>query len=241
MKNSKDYSKRIQKLHRTLARKNAKVETTGEENVTDTIVYAIVSSELNEKPATAAFKRLVDHFVDWNDLRVSRSEEILDILHKDTRATREIASTLVKVLNGIFDQYHTVSLESLKKTGKRPARQALEKIDGISRFAVDYCMLTSLKGHAVPLTKKMIEYLKANNLVDSDADEQQIGGFLAKQIPARNGYEFYTLLRHESEEGGGAKTKKKAKKKTKKKVKTAAKTKKKVKKKTKKSTRRKKA
>ncbi len=114
-------------------------------------------------------------------------------------------------------------------------------------------MLTSLKGHAVPLTEKMIEYLKGNELVDPGADEQQIGGFLAKQIPAKNGYEFYALLRHESEVNAvkkAKKAKKKAKKKVKKKTRTATKkkkttTRKKVKKKTvkkkKKTTRRKKA
>ena len=80
------------------------------------------------------------------------------------------------------------------------------------------------------------------------ADEKQIGGFLAKQIPAKNGYEFYALLRHESETSAGPK-RKKAKKKVKKKAKTATKkkkttTRKKVKKKTvkkRKTTRRKKA
>jgi len=73
----------------------------------------------------------------------------------------------------------------------------------------------------------MIEYLKGNELVDQDADEQQIGGFLAKQIPAKNGYEFYTLLRHESEKRTAKKTKK-VKKKTKKKTKKATKTRKKT-------------
>ena len=106
-----------------------------------------------------------------------------------------------------------------------PARQVLEKIDGTSNFIVDYCMLTSLRGHAIPLTENMIKYLKANGLVDSDADEQQISGFLSKQISAKNGYEFYTLLRNESErQKSGAKTK------TSTKVRKTAKTKKKAKK-----------
>ncbi|MHC4299352.1 MAG: hypothetical protein ACYS7Y_18910 [Planctomycetota bacterium] len=191
MKNSKAYSKKIQALYRTLGRKHPKVQEAGDGEVTDAIIYAIVSSEL--------VKKLADLFVDWNDLRVSRVEEIVDVLHKDTRATRSVAANLLQVLNGIFNQYHKVSLETLKKTGKRPARQALEKIDGISRFVVDYCMLMSLHGHAIPLTEKMLEYLRNNDLVDADADEQQVGGFLAKQIPAKNGYEFYALLRHESE------------------------------------------
>ncbi len=60
-------------------------------------------------------------------------------------------------------------------------------------------MLTSLQGHAIPLTKKMIEYLRSNELVHPDADEQQIEGFLAKQISAENAYEFYALLRRQSE------------------------------------------
>jgi hypothetical protein len=60
-------------------------------------------------------------------------------------------------------------------------------------------MLTSLQGHAIPLTEDMIEYLKSRELVHPEADEQQIGGFLAKQISAKKGYEFYSLLRSESE------------------------------------------
>lgn len=227
MKNSKDYAKKIQKLYRALVRKNPKTQKVDDLNVTDSIIYAIVSSEMSEKSATAATKRLAEHFVDWNDLRVARTDEIIEILQKDTHATKNIASTLLEVLNDIFNQYHKVDLEALKKEGKRPARHALEKIEGISRFVVDYCMLTSLKGHAVPLTNNMIEYLKSNELVEPDADEQQIGGFLAKQIPAKNGYEFYALLRHESEISANKKTKK-VKTKTKKKTKTAKKTKKKT-------------
>jgi endonuclease III len=253
MKNSKDYARKTQKLYRALARKHGKTRRGGDQEVTDAIVYAVVSSETNEKAAGTAAKRLADHFVDWNDLRVARTEEIVEVLQKDTRATRSIASTLTEVLNSVFNQHHAVSLEALKKAGKRPARQALEKIEGISRFVVDYCMLTSLKGHAIPLTGKMIEYLRGHELVDPGADEQQIGGFLAKQIPAKNGYEFYALLRHESETSAKPK-RKKATKKVKKKTRTATKKKKttttkKVKKKTvkkktvkkKKTTRRKKA
>ncbi len=68
-------------------------------------------------------------------------------------------------------------------------------------------MLTSLHGHAIPLTKKMIEYLRSNQLVHPDADEQQIEGFLARQISAENAYEFYALLRRcsESQRGRGRK------------------------------------
>ena len=239
MKNSKDYSKKIQKLYRSLSRKYPKVQKVSHEKVIDAIIYAVISAEMSERMTDSVIKKLAGYFVDLNDLRVSRSEEIVEVLGKDNHVTMNIASTITMILNGIFNEYHKVSLEALKKIGKRPAKQALEKLDGTSRFVVDYCLLTALGGHAIPLTDKMIKYLRTSEFVNPDADEQQIGGFLAKQISAKKGYEFYTLLRHESE---SAKAKKKTKaKKTRKKTsgtKTKSKTKTKAKKKT---TRRKKA
>ena len=199
MKNSKEYSKNIQNLYRTLKHKHSKIQEVNYEVVTDAVVYSIISENMSEKAAESAIKRFTEYFVDLNDLRVSRVEEIVEVLGENTPVTREVASRIIRVLQAIFNDYHKVSLEPLKKLGKRPARQVLEKIDGTSNFIVDYCMLTSLRGHAIPLTEHMIKYLKANDLVDNDADEQQISGFLAKQISAKNGYEFYVLLRHESE------------------------------------------
>ena len=208
MKNSKEYSKKIQTLYRTLSHKHPKEPQALYDEIVHSIVYAIISAELSEKATKLAMTRFADHFIDWNDLRVSRVEEIVEVLGKDTPATKEIASTITKVLRAIFDEYHKVNLETLKKIGKRPARQALEKIDGLSRFAVDYCMLVSLRGHAIPLTHKMLEYLRNNELVDPDADEQQIAGFLTKQIPAKSGYDFYVFLRHESEKSKSTKRRK---------------------------------
>ncbi len=208
MKNSKNYSRKIQKLHSSLNRKYPKVQKVTHDEPTDAIIYGIICSRLDEKTTESAIKRFSDYFIDLNDLRVSRIEEIVEMLGDDTPVTRDVALTITTVLRAIFNEYHKVSLEGLKKTGKRPARQALEKMEGISRFVVDYCMLTSLQGHAIPITEGMTAYLKSKELVYPDASEQEIGGFLAKQISAKKGYEFYALLRRESEAYSSKKKKK---------------------------------
>lgn len=208
MKNSQEYSKKIQRLHRSLSRKYPKVKKVIHDEPADAIVYAIISAELSKKATESAIKRFADYFVDLNDLRVSQTEEIVEMLGADTPVTRSIASTITMVLRAVFNEYHKVSLEALKKIGKRPARQILEKLEGTSHFVVDYCMLTSLQGHAIPLTEGMIEYLTSKELVYSNADEQRIGGFLAKQISAKKGYEFYALLQRESEARRSKKKKK---------------------------------
>jgi hypothetical protein len=239
MKNSKDYSKKIQKLHSSLSRKYPKAQKVTHDDPTDAIVYGIICSRLAEKVTGTAIKKFSDYFIDLNDLRVSRIEEIVEMLGEDTPVAREVASTITTVLRAIFNEYHKVSLEGLKKAGKRPAKQILEKLEGTNRFVVDYCMLTSLQGHAVPLTDGMIEYLKDKGFVYPDATAQEIGGFLAKQISAKKGYEFYAVLRHESEAYSSEKKKKKAKTASTKK-KTAKKTKEKIKKKATKTKKRKK-
>lgn len=199
MKNSREYARKVQKLYGALKRQYPKVETVTYDEPVEAAVYAIVSEKMTEAASRSASKRFADYFVDLNDLRVARPEEVVEVLGVDTPAARDIAATLARVLFAIFDQYNAVSLEALKKIGKRPAKQVLEKLDGITHFVVNYCMLTSLQGHAVPLTQKMVEYLRSNKLVDPQASEQEIEGFLARQISAKDAYEFYALLRAESE------------------------------------------
>ncbi len=230
MKNSKEYAGKIQKLYRSLSRKYPKGQKVNHEKVEYALIYSMIGEYLSESATKSAMEKLDQCFVDFNDLRVSRADEVVEMLGEDTPVTRQISATINKVLNGIYNSYNKVSLEALKKMGKRPAKQILEKIEGISRFTVDYCMLTSLGGHAIPLTNTMVDYLKDNELVDPEADQQQIEGFLTKQIPAKNGYDFYAFLRTESESEESRKKKKVAATK-KKSTKVASKTKKKTRKK----------
>ncbi len=221
MKNSNEYSQKIKKFYRSLKRKYAKSASTEHEEPTESLVYAVISENMSEKQAHSAMKRFTNHFVDLNDLRVSLTEEIAEQLGIDMPTGRETALRLKTALEWIFKKYNTISLASLKKNGKRPAKEALEKIESISHFAVNYCMLTSFHGHAIPLTDKMVEYLRSNELVHPDADEQEIEGFLTRQIAAKDAYEFYYLLRTQGELKRTRKQKiTKTKKKTKKKVTT---------------------
>jgi endonuclease III len=218
MKNSSEYSKKLRRLYNSLKRKYPKIQPVTHDDLVEALIYSIVSENLTARAAQTAMKRLAENFVDFNDLRVSRSEEIIETLGEDTPETKQIASSLTRALAAVFNRYNTLSLEALKNIGKRPAKQALGQMDGTSRFVVNYCVLTALHGHAIPLTSGMLEYLRDNELVHPDADEQEIEGFLTRQIPARNGYEFYRLLRIQSELRKGRKktTRKKKTKKTKK-------------------------
>ena len=223
MKNSKEYADRLQKLYRGLKRAHAKTERVAYEDPLEALIYGIVSEQVRDSAARTTMTGIRETFIDWNDLRVSRVEEIVEVFGEDSPAVRSTGASLTMALRAVFDTYHTLSLQGLKKMGKRPAKQVLEKLQGASRFCVNYCMLTSLQAHAIPLTGAMVDYLRQNEIVDPQAEEEDIEGFLGRQVAAKDGYEFYALLRRESE---SPKVAKKKTKKTRRKTRKVAKAKK---------------
>ncbi len=199
MKNSKKYAKGIGKLHRTLKKKLPKVKPVTFDDPTEALVYAVISQDVRSSVARTIRKRIKTHFIDLNELRVSRQEEICEVLGSDSSDAKRRAKALTDVLNDVFYKFGRVDLEELKEMGKRQARKELDSLESASSFVIDYCFLTALGGHAIPLTPRMIEYLKAEELVDTKADDDDIEGFLERQISASSGYEFYSLLRRQSE------------------------------------------
>jgi endonuclease III len=199
MKNSKEHAQRLQRLYRELRRAHPDVEKTTYDDPVEALICGIISERMSESAAQKAFRDITRSFVDWNDLRVSRVEEVAEVLGRSSSCGRATALALTAALRGIFDEHHRISLQTLKKLGKRPARQDLEKIDGVSRFVINYCLLTSLEAHAIPITEHMADYLKQNGFVEANADEEDMEGFLTRCVAAKDAYEFYALLRRESE------------------------------------------
>jgi len=201
MKNNKEYSKKIRQLYRQLKHSLPGTEKPTYDEPLDSLVYAIVSENTSLSEARSATRRVSEHFADLNDLRVSKADELIEVLGFNAAAAKQAASAISVLLSAVFQSSNSVSLKGLKQTGKRQARKKLEQLEGLSNFAVNYCVLTALQGHAVPITKKMVNYLRTNNLVHPEADEKEIEGFLAKQIRAEKTYEFYALLRRAAEAG----------------------------------------
>ncbi len=224
MKNSQEYARKIQKLYRSLKQSYVKAKSVTYERIIDVLVYGCLSEYLSESAAKAALKKLEEHFVDINEIRVSRPTEIAELLETDKATAKKVSLRLINTLMGVFNKYNTLSLETLQKLGKKPARQVLVQIVGEDGFVVDYCMMTAMGGHSIPLSESMVEYLKEYKMVHPETGREDIQSFLVRQIPAKNGYEFYCFLKQESETKrkkvsvgktqAGAKTEKKKVKKT---------------------------
>lgn len=202
MKDSKEYSPKITKLFRALKQNGRKPQMPTYPDPVQAVVDGLVYEFMMQSAAERILKRMKSHFVDLNDLRVSRKEEILDVFKDASEDTEKCAAAMTGVLNALFEKNNKVTLDYLKQEGKRQAKKELEEISGMTAFAANYCFLTALDGHAIPLTAPMLAYLRDNQLVHPEADEPEIAGFLERQITASDAYAFYVFLRDEVESGG---------------------------------------
>ncbi|MFA5291768.1 MAG: hypothetical protein WC496_01890 [Phycisphaerae bacterium] len=199
MKNTTQYSQKIKKLFNALKKGAEKPKKPAYQDIVEAIVFAVLCQNSTESAAKAAIRKFQSHFVDINDLRVARIEEIVEVVGSDITNIEKTAGVLTSLLNAIFQKYDCLAPEDFAAIGKKNSREILEKFNGITAFICDYVMLTALNAHAVPLTEKMIEYLKTYDLIDPQWDNTQITSFIEKQISASDAYAFYAIIRHDSE------------------------------------------
>lgn len=215
MKNNKEYGVKIDKFFRSV-KSGQKIKPAEFADPIDALIYGLISESTTERQAKRVFKNIQSHFVDYNDLRVSRTEEIQELMEDLTAKGEQIAGSLTKILSAVFDKYDGMSLKTIDAQGKRQAKKELEELPGMTHFAVNFCFLAALEGHAIPLTEPMLDYLKDHEMVDPQLTQDEIETFLERHISASHGWEFYELLRQAAESGSkkSAPAKDAAKKKT---------------------------
>ncbi|NLH15555.1 MAG: hypothetical protein GX455_03140 [Phycisphaerae bacterium] len=198
MKNSKDYAKQIDKLFRRMRQDRGKIALPNYADPLPALIDGIFLEHWTAAQTHAALKRIHEHFVDDNDLRVARQDEVLDAMGVRDASARSITTSLLMSLMAIFNRHDQLRLQFLCEQGKRQARKELDLIAGLTPFAIDYCFLHALDGHTIPLNRVMIDYLKAEGLVHPESTDEEIQGFLVRQISAAQAREFATLLHAEA-------------------------------------------
>lgn len=185
MKKAGEYARR---LKRVLSR--LKAPRMSHPPAADDLAMQLVRSLLlafsNEPAAGAAFKRLGEATVDMNELRVTPMAELVEALGPAYPNPRPAAESIARVLAGVFNRCHHMDLGFLKQLGKREARKWIETLDGMTPFAAAVTVLRGLGHHAVPIDETVLEWLKAEKLIDPAADMVETGAFLERVIsPAK--------------------------------------------------------
>ena len=151
MKDSSEYAVHLRRLCNRLQRSGAKITEPESFDVTTELLLGCLSGYMTENKSRTALNKLRNNFVDYNELRVTRTAEVIEILGRGFSPYRPVFDQMLRLLRSIFDEQDHLDLEHLKHLGKREARAFLEELDGATPYVVSRAMLRGLEGHAFPV------------------------------------------------------------------------------------------
>jgi hypothetical protein len=139
------------------------------------------------------FAKLQKSYFDWNEVRVTSVPELAEVMATIPDAV-EAAKRMKRALQSVFERHYQFDIEQLRKAGLGKAVEALQKLNGVTPFVIDYMTQNALGGHAIPTNTAGLALLVVLDAVSpADAAKNRVPG-LERAIPKNKGPEFASLL-----------------------------------------------
>ena len=167
--------------------------------VLETLIFSVLLEDLPRERAETAYDALTGAFHDLNEIRVSTISEISAALKGLPRP--ELRSHRIRtVLQTVFEDGYTFTLEPIRKKTLDAASKALDGVRDLSVFSRQYTLQHALSGHAVPVdgtTGRAAVWLglAEGDPATGEIDEAAIADSLKSAIRKADAAEFNHLLR----------------------------------------------
>jgi endonuclease III len=154
----------------------------------DHLVYGIIAGNSPMQKARAAFERLRKGFVDWNELRVAESREIVELLGGLGERAELLARAelLRRTLQGLFDARDTVRIDLSKEGADEEVTRALGTVPGLSPGLVAAVMARALPEPPVRLTSGISRVAQRIGIIPRTGGEAKQAAALASGASDRD-------------------------------------------------------
>jgi len=158
--------------------------------VLEQLMYAALREGATRAQADKAFKKLVESFFDWNEIRVSQPQEVAEKLG-DLPDAGAKAQRIVGLLQEVFETTYSFKLDEIDKKGLKNAAKQLSRMQDSTDFIVAWVLQRSLSGHAIPLDNPTLRVLRRLGLIEGDDDNlESIRATLEHLVPKAKGPVF---------------------------------------------------
>ncbi len=159
------------------------------------LVYSYLLWEAMAGQAKTAFRRLIESVVDYNELRVCLTDELVAMIGERYPLARERCARLRATLNDLYRREHLLTLRHLVEAPKRDAKHYLDTLEGMPAFVSARVTLVCLGGHAMPIDERLRERLVKAGVVEDPTSADSLAGWLERQVRAGEALATYRLLR----------------------------------------------
>lgn len=196
---AQDHAKALNTLLKSVKSKYDPAEL-AERTPLEELVYSMLLWEAPASKADGAYKRIVASMVDFNELRVTRSPELVALMGKTYPRVEERAARLRAALNELFLREYAVTLDPCAAMSKRDARKYLESLEGCPQYVAARVLLLRMDGHAIPVDDRLNYRLMEAGVTEEDADCSKTAGVLERHVKAEDARAVHLLLQSWSED-----------------------------------------
>lgn len=175
--------------------KSSKSRDVAKPLVLEQFVYALCREGATREAADFAYAALEDKFFDWNEVRVSSSREVADVIDEFLPEGESRAQRIIDFLQEVFETTFSFDLENLQKKGVKQAAKQLGRYQASTDYAVAWVVQQSLGGHAMPIDAVSLRVLRRLGILEDDVNDPEIlRSTLEHQIPKARGTEFVDVI-----------------------------------------------
>jgi endonuclease III len=161
----------------------------------------ILSEEATSEQVDQAMARIRRHFVDLNDLRVSRPREIREVLGANFPRSGQKARVMPRILDQVFKQFNSMVWDFLHEMGKVEARAYFEKLEDVRPFVAAVLARDCTGAHAFPVDGDVARVLGRLGILDpSSHSEAEMQAFLERAVKANRAYEVHWVVKRLAED-----------------------------------------
>lgn len=195
MKKAAYYAGRIKQLYTRLKKQRAKVPLAESDGPMETLLLGLLSNYAAESRAAAALVKLRAAVVDYNELRVTPTAEIVEVIGADYPSCRPAAQDIVGTLQALFNKLHHLDLAFLASGSRRAGETFLGSLDGLQPHAHAMMIQRCLKGHAVPLDVNMYACLRKMDCIPADLSIEDAQRFVTGNLKDKDALDFYAMFK----------------------------------------------
>lgn len=161
------------------------------------ILYACCLENSTSDQASEAFGKLKTLYIEWNEIRVSSTSELAEVMDCLTDPT-EAAHRIRRTLHNLYESFYDYDIDFLTKENLGKAQKTIKSFQGKAKkmldFVVDYVTQNGLGGHCIPLNSEAYEILLILDIISKNERRFKKVPGLERAISKNKGAEFGALL-----------------------------------------------
>lgn len=166
-----------------------------------TLVMSFLMWESTTEKAVAAYKRIMERVVDFNDLRVCMPHETVDLIGARYPRALDRCQRLRAVLRNVYLREHSVTLSRLASSSKRDAKRYIETLEGMVPYVSARMLLLEYDTHCIPVDDQLRTQLIEAEIVDASVEVPELAVWLTNHIKQSDGVQAHLAFQSWVEAG----------------------------------------